>query len=187
MEQTGFLIIRIGRGGENHPDEVSKYVHYRILKNCPFLDLWPILDTRSHPAMENFVAFILYKESASRSMCVPHLSLCVGPVQGDDKISPSNTSFFQKVSHKGLGHKMSTTMWCEMGGLFWVQFQNSNVVEWAVFSVLQETKPHWCPTTRGQDTHHTRTSFSQGRETTVYIYISLPNINSQWEGVIHEQ
>ena len=104
-------------------------------------------------------------------MCVPHLSLCVGPVQGDDKNTPSNTSFSQKVSHKGLGHKMSTTMWCEMGGLFWVQFQNSNVVEWAVFSVLQETKPHWCPTTRGQDTHHTRTSFHRdGRPPYIYIY-----------------
>ena len=25
-------------------------------ENGPFLDLWPILDTRTHPAMENFVA-----------------------------------------------------------------------------------------------------------------------------------
>ena len=102
-------------------------------------------------------------------MCAPPLFVC-GPVQGDDKNTPS--SFSQKVSHKGLGHKMSTTMWCEMGGLFWVQFQNSNVVEWAVFSVLQETKPHWCPTTRGQDTHHTREPVfhRDGRPPYIYIY-----------------
>ena len=48
-------------------------------------------------------------------------SLCVGPVQGDDKNTPS--SFSQKVSHKGLGHKMSTTMWCEMGVCFGFNFK----------------------------------------------------------------